>query len=111
MQNGEEYCFWCWKTKLLGVVHLLYLLAGRNFSEENSSFLLEELRSTNVGKDAWAMHNISLVPGLWQLAIAFDEDDRDIVHIKIKAPVEFQERIQFLDQIQSSLQTIEIESH
>ena len=110
MQNIEEYCFWCWKPKVLGVVQLLYLLSGRVFSTENANSILEELRYTNADKNEWAVHNISLVPGLWQLAMAFDEDDNDIVHIKIKAPAEFQERIQFLDQIQSLLKTIEIES-
>jgi len=69
------------------------------------------LHYTNADKNKWAVHDISLAPGLWQVATALDEDDRDLVHIKIKAPVEFQERIRFLDQIQSSLQTIEIELH
>ena len=111
MQTIEEYGFWCWKPKLLGVVYLLYMLAGRDFSEEDANFILEELRYTNADKNDWAIYNISLVPGLWQLAMAFDEDDSDIVHIIIKAPAEYQERIRFLDQIQCSLKTIEIESH
>ena len=113
MQIIEEYGFWCWKPKLFGVVHFLYMLAGRTFSADFYGVMLEELRNTNSNSDGndWSVHSISIVPGIWQLTLALDEDDRDIVAIKIKAPAEFQERIRFLDQIQSSLQTTEIELH
>jgi hypothetical protein len=111
MQTIEESSFWCWKHKLFGVVYFLHMLAGRHFSEDSYNVMLEELRHTNSGKNDWFVHNISIAPSIWQLALALDEDDRDIVTIRIKAPSEFQERIHFLGQIQSSLSTIEIELH
>ena len=111
MQAIEESSFWCWKHKLFGVIYLLYMLAGRHLSEDSYNVLLEELRHTNSKKNDWFVSDISIVPGIWQLALALDGDDRDIVTIRIKASSEFQERIRFLDQIQSSLSTIEIELH
>ena len=111
MQTIEESSFWCWKPKLFGVVYFLHMLAGRRFSEDSYNVMLEELRDTNSNKNDWSVHNISIVPGIWQLALAIDEDDSAIITIRIKAPSEFQERIRSLDQIQSSLKIIEIESH
>lgn len=111
MQTIEESSFWCWKHKLFGVVYFLHMLAGRHFSEDSYNVLLEELRHTNSEKNDWFVSDISIVLGIWHLILALDRDDRDIVAIRIKAPSEFQERIRFLDQIQSSLSTIEIELH
>ena len=107
MQTIEEHQFWCWKDKLIGVVYFLYLLAGRDFSEDASMTLVEELRNTNADRNEWLVYNIGLVPDLWQLALAIDEEDRGIVFVKIKAPIEFQERIRFLNRIQCSVKTLE----
>ena len=109
MQTIEEHGFWCWKPKLFGILYFLHMLSGRDFSKESYEVMLEELRNTNADRNDWSVYNISIVTGIWQLALALDEDDRDIVAIKIKAPAEFQERIRFLDLLQSSLKTIEIE--
>ena len=104
----EEYSFWCWKNKLPGVLHLVYLLADRLFSD--NAAILESVHSTNADKDVWIVDNISLVPRIWQVAVALDSDNPDIVFIRIKAPAEFQQRIRFLDQIQASLKSVDLDS-
>jgi predicted adenine nucleotide alpha hydrolase (AANH) superfamily ATPase len=109
MNNQFEYGFWFWTPKLNGILTMLSYISDYDYQEYELDAIQNELRNTNDEKEIWGTY--SFIGRKHRLDFTFaydDEEGEDMIHFKIKAPIELKEKLEMVNTFQSLFRELEI---
>lgn len=101
MDAKFSYGFWIWTTKLDSVLSMFSKLIDYEFWEGEKELIKSELRNTNDEKEIWSENFLEGKEYNLELNFAFDDNDRDIIHIRLSTDSKLKEKIEALDLFQS----------